>query len=273
MASLDYYKNLDCLIAGFQKYIDKLPPDGLLVLNADDKNLKKLKLPHCKITKFGIKNKADVKIKNRKVKGGKQFFDLIYKNKNLGHFKLKIPGIFNLYNFLSACACALKFGVKPETIKKVSADFNGIWRRFEKIGERKGVIFISDYAHHPTAVKETLRAAKEFYSKRRIIAVFQPHSQSRTKTLFRKFIRAFDLADLVVLTEIYKPAGREDKKEFGVSSKDLAKEMRGSGKEIFCAVDLEGAKKLISENIKKGDLVLLMGAGDIYKLIEQIKYL
>ncbi|TSC96322.1 MAG: UDP-N-acetylmuramate--alanine ligase [Parcubacteria group bacterium Athens1014_10] len=261
---LDYYKNLKHLVKSFQKYINKLPKDGLLILNSDDKNLKKLKLPDCKIIKFGIENKADLKIVNRIVKEEKQIFNLIYKNKNLSRFELKVPGLFNLYNFLGACACALEFGVKPEAIKKSLSDFNGIWRRFEKVGEKNGAIFISDYAHHPTAVKKTIQAAKEFYPKRRIVAVFQPHLASRTKDLFKEFIEAFDLADIIILSEIYRPAGREE--NLKISSKDLIMKIKKRGKKILYAADLKEIKKLISENIKKNDLVLIMGAGDIYKL-------
>ena len=248
---LDYYRDLNHIIETFQKYVDKLPSDGLLVLNADDVNSINLKRPKCKVITYGIKNPADI-------------------TTNKFSFKLKVPGIFNIYNALAAGACALNLGVKREEIKKALEDFTGLWRRFERVGERDNAIIISDYAHHPTAVKGTILAAKEFYPDRRIVAVFQPHHHNRTKNLFNDFVASFDRADLIILAEIYDVAGREADKDQNVSSQDMVKAIDARGKKVLYAKDLAETKKLILQNIQSNDIVLIMGAGDIYQVANKL---
>lgn len=304
---LDYYRDLNHIIKIFQEYIDKLNfqskqfhDNKLLILNADDLISQKLKLPNCQIITYGIKNKADLMAKKIKVKDEKQYFELhkstqkrIQKNtENLGQFTLSTPGQFNIYNALAATACALALGVTPEAIKDVLTNFHGLWRRFEKVTPReakgrpeqsegshgqtkmrhKDVVVISDYAHHPTAIRETIRAAREFYPARRIIAAFQPHHHNRTKKLFKDFIKSFDQTDLIILNEIFEVAGREDKDDRDVSSKDLVKAIkkRCPEKKIFYGKNLEETKKLILENLESNDLLLIMGAGDIYKISDKI---
>jgi UDP-N-acetylmuramate--alanine ligase len=236
---LDYYKTFKNLKQTFKKYVRKLPKDGLLIVNADDKVcLEVVKSAKCKTVSYSIKSNFD--------------------------FSLQVPGRFNIYNALAASTCALELGIKPEIIKKTLVNFKGIWRRFEKVGEYKGALIFSDYAHHPTAIKETLRAAKESYLERRLVVVYQPHHFDRTKRLFKKFTKAFDLANLVILNEIYDVPGREVKR--GISSKDLVRELKKRKVKAIFTKDLEETKKILLKNIKRGDLVLIMGAGDIYDL-------
>ncbi len=270
---LDYYKNFKNIKKTFDEYVSRLPKDGLLVLNADDRNCLEIgKSAKCKKITYGIKNKtASCRADNAVVKNQIQQFNLFWHKKDLGRFFLKIPGQFNIYNALAAVSCALSLRVIPETIKEVLADFKGIWRRFEKIGEysprqwrgRRALIF-SDYAHHPTAVKETLKAAREFYPNRRLVVVFQPHHFDRTKRLFSSFTKAFDLGDLIILNEIYGVPGRELKKD--ISSRDLVRELKKRGLNALYTGNLIETKKLLLNKIRKNDLVLIIGAGDIYKL-------
>ena len=236
---LDYYKTFKNLKNAFKEYVGRLPKNGLLIFNADDKNcIETAKSARCKTVGYSIKSGLD--------------------------FSLQIPGRFNIYNALAASTCALRLGIKPEIIRKTLANFKGIWRRFEKIGEYKGALIFSDYAHHPTAVKETLRAAKEKYPQRRLVVVYQPHHFDRTKRLFREFTKAFDLADLVILNEIYDVPGRESAKK--ISSRDLVGELKKRKIKAVFARDLKETKEFLLKNIRRGDLVLIMGAGDIYKL-------
>jgi len=272
---LDYYKDLNDIIFHFQKYIDKLPSEGKIILNVDDENLLKKLLPRRKVVSYGIKKPADVMAKNIEVGPGFQKFQLSsFKLHSL--IKLKIPGIFNIYNCLAAFACALSLGVKSEIIKEVLENYSGAWRRFEikelKIGNLELKI-VSDYAHHPTAVKDTIRAAHEFFPKRRIFAVFQPHHHHRTKALFNDFVQSFNEADLVIISEIYSVAGREEKKDQDISSKDLVEAIKKieKKKNVFYARDLNETKKIILANLKNNDILLIMGAGDIYKIIEKLK--
>ena len=236
---LDYYKTFKNLKNAFKRYVRKLHRNGLLIFNADDKGCVEIaKSAKCKTVSYSIKSGLD--------------------------FSLQVPGQFNIYNALAASTCALELGIKPEIIKKTLADFKGIWRRFEKVGEYKEALIFSDYAHHPTEVKETLKAAKEFYPKRRLVVVFQPHHFDRTKRFFESFIRAFDKADFVILNEIYDVPGREVKKE--ISSKDLVGELKKRKIKSIFTKNLEQTKKVLLENIQKEDMVLIMGAGDIYQL-------
>ncbi len=229
------------------------------------------------IRDYGLKNKkADYIARNIKIANQVQTFDLYWRKKEFGKFSLRVPGQFNLYNALAAIACALRLKVKPAIIKTVLDDFKGIWRRFEKVGEysprrwrgKRASIF-SDYAHHPTAIKETLKAAKEFYPRKRLIVVYQPHHFDRTKRLFKEFTESFDRADLVILNEIYDVPGRETIKE--VSSRDLVQELKKRKIKAIFTQNLKETKNALLSNIKKGDLVLIMGAGDIYKLYPQSK--
>ncbi len=252
---LDYYKNFKNLKNCFIRYVKKLPKNGKLIFNADDKDcLEIAKSAHCKTIGYSIRSS---------------------KHK----FSLQIPGEFNIYNGLAARACALELGVNPKIIKNTLNNFKGIWRRFELIGADKNgytrlpigrqkftpkITLISDYAHHPTAVEKTIAACKEKYPSRRLIAVFQPHQRYRTKNLFKEFTKAFDLADIVILSEIYNVLGREIKEN--ISSKDLVKELKKRGVKAVFGKNLKNTKELLLSRIKKEDIVLIMGAGDIYNL-------
>lgn len=280
---LDYYKDLDDIIFHFQKYIDKIIGKGQIVLNNDDGNLSKKLLPHCEIISYGIKKPADFMAKNIEVKNGRQEFDLIHNSKFIIHGSLKIPGTFNIYNVLAAATCALSLGVKPEIVKEVLKNYSGAWRRFELfqllIPNSKFIIpLISDYAHHPTAIQGTIKATKDFFPDKRIFVVFQPHHHNRTKTLFNDFVESFDQADLIIISEIFGVAGRELTADEKVSSRDLVEAIKLANsqtrklanKTILYARDLTETKKLILENIQKNDILLVMGAGNIYTIVNDL---
>ncbi len=247
---LDYYKTFKNLKNSFKEYVKKIPKNGLLIINRDDKNcLEIAKSAKCKVVSFGIKNKkADVTQANLQI-------------------SLQIPGQFNIYNGLAAACCALNLKIKHKIIKKTLSEFSGIWRRFERLGQYHGALMFSDYAHHPTAIYKTLEAAKITYPKKRLIVVFQPHHVDRVKRLFKKFAKAFDLADLVILSEIYNVPGRSCKKE--ISSEDLAKKIKIRGINIIFTKNVKEAKTVLLKNIRKKDLILIMGAGDIYKVFHK----
>lgn len=183
---------------------------------------------------------------------------------------MQIPGLFNIYNAVGAAVAALELGAPLDVIKKTLAEFQGIWRRFEKIGERNGAIIISDYGHTPNAIQQTIQAAKDFYPDKRIMIVFQPHHKNRTKKLFEQFTTCFDQADFVILAEIFEVVGREDERDKDISLKDLVEEIKKrpsfKDKQILYAKDLKQTKKLILDNLISNDVVLLVGAGDIYTI-------
>lgn len=260
---LDYYRDIEHIRQTFQEYINKLPADGILIINADDPVSQKLILPSCRVVKYGIENNAEVRGRERETGAGYQTF-FIQDEK----IQLAVPGLFNVYNTLAAAAAALALGLDLKIIQETLSVFPGIWRRFEKIGERSGAIIISDYAHHPTSVAATIKAAKEFFPGRRVMVVFQPHHHNRTKKLFNEFAQSFNGADVVILSEIYDVAGREGEADRDVSSRELVKAI--AKEHTFYAKDLEETKKLILENLQSNDVVLIMGAGDIYKICGEL---
>ncbi len=264
---LDYYRDLEHIEMSFQEYINKLSVDkGLLVKNADDSECKNLGYDG-QIISYGIEQGADAKVEDIIIKNKKQVFKV-----NGQEYTLQIPGKFNIYNALAVIAFLRDYlKLDEEVIKKAIANFKGTWRRFEVIGEYRGAKVISDYAHHPTAVEGVIKAAKEFYPDQRIFVVFQPHQHNRTKKLFNQFVGAFTGADFIIIQEIYGVAGREENSDQDVSGKDLKEAIEATGKYVFYAEDLKKSKALIDEHLEKNDVLLIVGAGDIYKLGEELK--
>lgn len=286
---LDFYGSIESIKEAFLKYINLLPEDGLLVVNNDDSIIREIldnKKQGVKIISYGIENNADIRAVNLRIQDIQseenpnesercQRFEIVRGLDNLGEFFIKVPGKFNVYNGLAAASCALHFGIPLQKIKTVLKKFEGIWRRFEKIAEKDGIIVISDYAHHPTEIRETLKAVHDFYPGRRVVLAFQPHQHSRTQKLFTGFTESFDDADILILNEIFDVVGREN--ENGkISSKDLMEkikerdEKRNIQRKIEYGKKTEDTKKIIKENIKQGDIVVIMGAGDIYKIAKEI---
>lgn len=262
---LDYYHDVDEIADTFGDFVARLPKNGLLVHNADDELVQKIVArAKCKKVSFSIKNNADVIAKNRTILNGKQTFDIWKHGVFFGHVKLPMPGTFNISNALGALSCSLECGVSFGDAKKALESFLGSWRRFEKVGEIDGKPIISDYAHHPTAARETIAAAKEFFPRKKILVVFQPHQRDRTLKLFDEFTLAFDEVEGVILAEIYDVAGRNDS-EKKISGRDIAEviQKRNPKQEVWHASDLEETERLLKEKISDFDVFLIMGAGDI----------
>ncbi len=292
----DYYKDLDDMRSAFGEFIGHLPEDGILICNGDNeesrksiKSIKSIKSKVYKVVSFGLEKNNDIRADNIEFGDGEVKFKVFYNNKDLGEFVLKVPGIFNVYNALGTIALGLTLEIPVDIIKRSLENFSGIWRRFEIKGKYKNALVISDYAHHPTAVRATIEAARQFYPGKRIFAVFQPHQHNRTKKLYQDFLNSFSDADVLILSEIFDVAGREEKKDQSVSSLDLVNDMkkklenfisplkkgaRGiSGLDvnsIFYAKNLKETRKLIDEKIKPDDILLIMGAGDIYKVADDL---
>ena len=251
---LDYYKNLKNILNAYKKYAGHLGRDGFLVFNEDDENIKKvvseINNPQFKTEKYGFLQKESVKLKKI----------------------LKIPGKHNIYNALAVLAVARILRIPDEITFKSLSEFKGTWRRFEiKKGKAKKnqITIVSDYGHHPTEVLATLEAVREKYPKKTIWCIFQPHQRQRTYYLFNDFVKVFREApiDNIIITDIYDVAGRETKKiKAGVSSKKLVKKIKKDNIRYFAP---DKAEKYVKENIKSGDALVIMGAGDIYKLADK----
>jgi len=268
---LDFYKDINHIVQTFQQYINSLrQPDDLLIINNDDINTRSLVLPKCRLVRYGLIPGADVVAGRVRKEPGKQIFEVIYYGHSLGDFELQVPGNFNIYNALSAITYALSLDVPVGSIRESLKKYKGIWRRFELI-KNDDFTVISDYAHHPTAVSSTIEAAKEFFPGRRIVAVFQPHQRDRTQKLFSDFTKSFDKADLVILSEIYDVTGREETNT-KVSSRDLVFSLLEDDpvKEVHYGANLVDTLNKVNSLVRPDDVVLVMGAGDVYQISGKI---
>ena len=243
---LDYFKTFKNVIAEFKKFISKLPTDGFLIANKEDAHLVKISKGKFKTFYYATKQSEAVKIKKI----------------------LKVPGAHNVSNALAVLQVARILGIKDSVTFKALAEFRGSWRRFEIIKEKPFWV-ISDYGHHPTEVKATLNAAREKFAKQKIWCIFQPHQHQRTFYLFKDFVRLFRQVaiDQLIITDIYDVAGREEKNiNARVDSPMLVKKI---ARPNVMYLPKEEAEKFVKENIKKGEVVIVMGAGDIYKLVDK----
>lgn len=266
---LDFFKDIDDIRHSFKLFTEKLPKDGTLIINTDIDNYEYFyKDTDCEVITVGSNpatsrySAADIAYDS----AGCCSYTLLIDNKPDGTIKLGVPGEHNVYNSLAAIAVAIKLGLDLETIKKGLCGFSGTDRRFQKKGTFNGVTVVDDYAHHPDEITATLDSAKHF-PHNRTWCVFQPHTYSRTKALLGDFAKALSAADIVVLADIY--AARETD-NLGISSADLQKAIGELGKECYYFHSFEEIEKFLLKNCINGDLLITMGAGDIYKVGEAL---
>lgn len=243
---LDYFKTLNNVKKAFVNFIKRLPDDGFLVFNSDDANISQVENPKFKAFGYSLAQLEAKKLKK----------------------SLKVPGRHNVSNALAALQVARILEVPDDIAFKALSDFKGTWRRFE-ILKTKGFILISDYAHHPNEILATLKAAREKYKKNKIWCVFQPHQHQRTHYLFIDFVKAFREApiDNVIITDIYDVAGRETKSiNKKISSKKLVEKI---GRENVIYLPVDKIENYVKKIIMPEDVLIIMGAGDIYKLVDK----
>lgn len=252
---LDYFKTMDNLVASFKKFISM---SKIAVINGDDELCRQaVDGYNGEVITFGFDSKNDYYATNVE-KGTFGFkFTVNFKNEELFNLELSIPGKHNVLNALSVIAACRYYKVEKSDIIKGIEAFGGAGRRFEKLGEWNGITLVDDYAHHPTEISATLNAAKQLNFKK-IVAVFQPFTFSRTELLKNEFIKALSIADKVVLTPIM---GSREVNISGISSEDLAKGL----KDCTCVEDFSQAAKTACDLAEKGDIIITMGGGDIYK--------
>jgi UDP-N-acetylmuramate--alanine ligase len=269
---LDYFKDFDDLKNAFGDYVKHLPSDGILVYNADDPAFAEIaEKTNARKVSFSVDGRADVTAYGVTHGSGGQIFRLRFEEAELGVFTLPIPGLFNVYNALAAATAALALGVNQASIRPALLAFTGTWRRFEKVGMFGNKIIISDYAHHPTSVRGTIQAAKEMYPDKKIFVVFQPHQKDRTIKMLSDFASALSLADGLLLAEIYEVAGRNEAEE-DISSRDLLSAVEGlhGNFAVGYARDIVQTERIIRDIADPYNVILVMGAGDIYKVAENL---
>lgn len=265
---LDFFKDLEDIRHSFRLFAQKLPQDGLLVINSGIENLQQITDGlKCRIVTFGSSPDSHYTAQNITYdEFARPSYDLIVQGELVNRVSLGVTGEHNVYNSLAAIAVVMELGVGFEAIMAGLKNFSGTDRRFEKKGEIGGVTIIDDYAHHPQEIKATLAAAKN-YPHRKLWCVFQPHTYTRTKAFLDQFAETLAAADEVILADIY--AARETD-TLGVSSADIARKIQELGTPVHFIPSFDEIETFILENCMNGDLLITMGAGDIVKVGEKL---
>jgi len=265
---LDFHESMDHLKESFLDFINKVPFYGQAVLCLDDPHVRSL-LPKVKkrYVTYGLSPEADFYARDLQANGMEMKCSVCHQSRTLGEMRLHMPGRHNVTNALSAVAIGQELGVPFERISESLEAFMGIHRRFEIKGEPGNIMVIDDYGHHPTEIRATLSAIRDGWS-RPLTVIFQPHRYSRTRDLFEEFLTAFDGVDRLILTEIY-PAGEEEVP--GVRSELLYRAIKRRGHlEIQFVPNKDDIVKELLPKLKAGDMVLTLGAGDIYRVGEAL---
>ncbi|MBS6367106.1 MAG: UDP-N-acetylmuramate--L-alanine ligase, partial [Clostridiales bacterium] len=258
---LDFFKDLKDIEHSFRAFADLVPPDGLVVANGDDANtVATLQGYPGRLVWFGMA--PSNLVHPGPMERGFSSFDVFFGDTRYTHLDLKVLGRHNALNALAACAVAHEMGIDGETVRRALATFGGAGRRLEFKGTFHGAMVYDDYAHHPSELHATLEAVRALGCQR-VICAFQPHTYTRTHALFQDFIRELQAADLTVLAEIY--AAREQN-TIGISSRDLAANIDGS---VFFET-LPEVTEYLRRIAQPGDLILTVGAGDIYTVADAL---
>ncbi|WP_373231435.1 UDP-N-acetylmuramate--L-alanine ligase [Cohnella sp.] len=266
----NYEGDFNKLKEAYVSFLQNIKADGCAVVCADDENIQEIlpKVKDSRVITYGVETKdadytaADIKLGDRCAT-----FTVRHREQALGVVTLSVPGRHNVYNALATIIVCLEAGASFEAIAKSIQEFRGAKRRFQVLGEVKDMLVIDDYAHHPTEIQATIQAAKA--TGKRIIAVFQPQRYTRTFFLLDAFSRAFEDADEVIITDIYSPAGEQ--RIEGVNSRKLVELIsQNSNSNVTYVPTKEEVRDILAERIAPGDLVLTMGAGDIWKAAEEL---
>ncbi len=260
---LDFFRDLDDVEHSFREFAARVPQDGYVVANYDDLNTMQTLIGlDRKIVTFGLDKRADVHADKIEFRGANSHFNIIYRGRRFTDVTLHVPGIHNVKNALAATAAAICLGIRPNAVKYGLAGFNGAGRRFEFKGKFNGADVYDDYAHHPGELKALLDTVETLNYKRSVV-VFQPHTYTRTAALFNDFVQQLRRPDELFLAEIY--AAREQN-TIGISSKALADQVDHA--RFFPT--FEELETALRETAQPGDIILTVGAGDIYKIGESL---
>ncbi len=265
---LDYYRDLTHVQETFLQFINKVPFYGSAILCLDQENIQAL-LPRVekRFITYGLRTQADITAREIILQGMGSEFVVVARQEVLGKFRLRVPGVHNVSNALAAVAVGLDLDLELDVIREGLEEFAGVDRRFQIKGEARGILVVDDYGHHPAEIHATLNAAKDGFG-RRIVVVFQPHRYTRTKHLLQEFFTAFYQADLLVVTEVYA-AGEPVIP--GVSGKQIADGALGHGhRNVTFIPDMGEVAEFLLPALQAGDMVITLGAGDIWRVGEEL---
>lgn len=260
---IDFYRSMNNLRKTFIDFINKIPFYGRAILCVDDKEVQGLipKLTKSYLT-YGLNPQSDIRASGISKEGLNTNFDVIFKNRLAGNVTISIPGEHNILNALAAVGVGLELDIDFKYIREGLKSLGGLKRRFEIKDERDGILFLDDYGHHPTEIIATLSAAKECWPDRRLVVVFQPHRFTRTRDLYDKFVISFNQADFLIITPLY---GAGEEPIPGVDSRILYQGIKNHGHRAVTYCDsTEDTISELLDQIRPGDIVLTLGAGDIH---------
>lgn len=260
---LDYYKSVENIRSAFRQYIDQVKPEGFAMLYGEDEYNQIIKATaSTRVITYGIDKSNDYYLDGWQPEGMGSKCQVYKQGKKIGTLELAVPGRHNAINALAAVAITLELGGSWEEAKRAIKDFKGAGRRFELIGYREGAVIIDDYAHHPTEIRVTIDAARKVHQGR-IVVVFQPHRYTRTQLLGDKLGESLQEADLAIITDIYS-AGESPLE--GISGHNVYQATRNTGCQTLYLSTFADIKKYLHENLQAGDMIITMGAGDVWKI-------
>ncbi len=265
---LDYYSGLDEIVGAFADFCRQVAPDGLIVCNGEDRfALSAARSGRARVQTFGRTEAVDWRATDLREESGCYAFSVSYRGRWMLDTRLAIAGLHNVYNALATIALAYDAGIDPMAIGRALPEFRGVMRRMTLRGQARGVTILDDYAHHPTEIRVTIEAARDRYRPRRTLVVFQPHQYSRTRAFLDDFAQAFLQADEVVVPDIYH--AREAKSEYGAAgSQELVSRICAIGRRACYLPSFEAVTDHVVRSVSDGDLVMTMGAGDVWKVAD-----
>lgn len=268
---LDYYKNINEIVAAFGNFAAGIKPGGILIANGQDSNVIKIIQQletYLKYETFGLDENCNYYAKNIELKNGLHSFNIYHNNDLLGATRISLPGMHNIFNALAVTAMAINLGLQPEQVLELLPGFTGINRRLMLKGRFKQITVLDDYAHHPTEIRASLAAIRQRFNPERIFCVFQPHQYSRTRFLLNDFTESFKLADVTIVPEIYFVRDSQSTKK-EINARILVEKLRHNGTQAIFIDNFDAICDYLEDNVEPGDLVVTMGAGDIWKVSDE----
>ena len=265
---MDYYHTEENLLQTFRDFLTKVPDEGFKIVCWDDPGVQRVvNIVDKNLITYGTREDCIIQARDIQLMADHTEVTIYYRGEHQGQLTLQVPGMHNVYNSLAAMGIGLCLDIPMSKIIEILGQFVGVHRRFQKKGYVDEILVIDDYGHHPTEIKATLKAARQ-KEMRRVICVFQPHRYSRTQHLKDEFVKSFSDSDILILTGIY---GAGEQPIPGVDAKDLAEAIADyEQRSVQYFYTLEGIPEYLSEIAQPGDMVITLGAGDIYKVGERL---
>ncbi len=267
---LDCYEDLDAILEAFRSFAALVPPEGVLIANGEDRKVVEATAAvSCEVETFGLSQTCTWRGSDLRSDRGRHAMTVLLKGREFCRLAVPLPGLHNVYNALAAVGLLHHAGVAGERIAELLGGFAGAYRRMTLKGRPGGITVLDDYAHHPTEIAATLRAIRDFYEPDRLLCVFQPHQHSRTRFLLKDFARSFALASEVIVPDIYFVRDSEREKDH-ISSEDLVAQIRLHGGAASYVETFERIVHYLQQRLRPGDLVVTMGAGNIWEVADEV---